>query len=108
MPKLKKVIHVKLMKANLISVSQLCDDDVDVCFDKRQCYVVKDNGERIIIRKRSSDSYYQMNIIIESMCLEIKLHDMELWHKRLGHVNYKLLKQLRSKVIVGGIPMFGK
>lgn len=35
MPKLKKVIHVEKMKANLISVSRLCDDDLDIYFDKR-------------------------------------------------------------------------
>lgn len=32
--KQKKVIHVEDMKAKLISVSQLYDDDFDVHFDK--------------------------------------------------------------------------
>lgn len=51
MPKLKKVIHVKGMKANQISVTQLYDDDLDVHFDKRHYFVVKDKGECIIIGK---------------------------------------------------------
>lgn len=49
MPKLKRVIHVEGMKANLISVSQLYDGELDVHFDTRHCYVVKDNGECIVI-----------------------------------------------------------
>lgn len=96
------------MKANLISVSKLCDDDLDVPFNKRQCYLVRDNRECIIIGKRTLDNCCQISTVIGLVCLEVKLHAMELWHKRLSHVNYKLLKQLRSKVIVKGIPMFGK
>lgn len=49
-----------------------------------------------------------MKTMIGSEFLEVKLHDRELWHKRLGYVNYKLLNQLGSKAIVKGIPMFGK
>lgn len=50
-----------------------------------------------------------MNMVIESMCMEVKLHDIELWHKRLRHVNYKLLHKLGSKAVVEGMhTMFGK
>lgn len=33
---------------------------------------------------------------------------MELWHKKLGHVSYKLLHNLEIKEIVREIPMFKK
>lgn len=36
MPKLKNVLHIEGMKANLISISQLCDEDLLVYFDKRR------------------------------------------------------------------------
>lgn len=92
------------MKANLISVSQLCDDDLDAHFDKRRFYVVREDGECIITGKRTYDNYYQMNTVIESICMEVKLHDTKLWQRRLGHINYKLLHKLGSKAIVEGIP----
>ncbi|XP_073132255.1 uncharacterized protein [Henckelia pumila] len=37
MPKLHNVLHVKGLNANLISISQLCDDDIYVKFDKNLC-----------------------------------------------------------------------
>ncbi|XP_073134302.1 uncharacterized protein [Henckelia pumila] len=36
-PKLHNVLHIKGLNANLISISQLCDDDFHVKFDKNTC-----------------------------------------------------------------------
>ena len=32
--------------------------------------------------------------------------DIDLWHKRIGHVNYQLLQDLQSKQVVFGLPKF--
>ena len=32
--------------------------------------------------------------------------DIDLWHKRLGHVNYQRLQDLQSKQVVFGLPKF--
>lgn len=73
-------------------------------FDKRWCYVLKENEECIIIGTRIIDNCYEMNTIVET----IKVHNKELWHQRLGHVNYKFLNKLGNKGIVWVIPTFKK
>ena len=32
--------------------------------------------------------------------------DIDLWHKRIGHVNYQRLQDLQSKQVVFGLPKF--
>ena len=32
--------------------------------------------------------------------------DFDLWHKRIGHVNYQRLQDLQSKQVVFGLPKF--
>lgn len=41
-----------------------------------------------------------MNIVMHSISMNVDLHNMELWHRRLGHVNYNLLHKLDNKAIV--------
>lgn len=79
-----------------------------VYFDKRGCYVVKKDEEYYIIGTRTSNNCYEMNAEIDSFSVAAKLQDMKLWHRRLGHVNYKLLHKLGNKEIVRGIPRLKK
>ena len=37
LPKLKSVLHVEGLKANLLSISQLCDQKLNVEFTKENC-----------------------------------------------------------------------
>ena len=33
--------------------------------------------------------------------------DIELWHKRIGHINVNKIKAMQSKGVVIGLPTFG-
>lgn len=92
----------------MIIISQLCDDDLHVHFDKRQCYVLKEDEECVIIGTRILDNCYQINKAIDSISMNVQIHDIALWHKKLGHVNYKLLHKLGHKGIVREMPAFEK
>lgn len=94
------------MKANLISIGQLCDDDLHVHFDKNRCYL-KEDEECIITGTRTSDNFYQMNAVVDTISMTMEVHGMELLHRRLGHVNYKLLHKLASNYYPRGT-MFKK
>lgn len=106
--KLKNILHMERMKANLIRISQLCDEDLSVYFNKRRCYMIKEDEECIIARIRTAENCYQMNVVMDNISMIVQIHDMELWHKRIGHVNYTLLHKLSSKEIVRGILEFKK
>lgn len=71
------------MKTNWISISQLCDDDLHIHFDKRKCYLLSEDDKCIIIGTRTSDVCYQMNEIADSFSMKAKINGMELC-KKLG------------------------
>lgn len=76
--------------------------------DKRRCYVLKKDEDIIIIRTRTSTNCYQMNETINSISMNVQMHDVELWHKKFGNVNCKLLCNLGHIGIVRGMPIFEK
>lgn len=55
---LDDVLFVKGLTANLISVSQLCDQGLKVNFTKSECVVTNENNEVIMKGARSKDNCY--------------------------------------------------
>jgi len=46
------------LKANLLSISQLCDDDFVVQFSKKECNIFDNNGKWLMGGERTSDNCY--------------------------------------------------
>ncbi|XP_073120785.1 uncharacterized protein [Henckelia pumila] len=101
-PKLHNVLHVQGLNANLISISQLCDDDLHVKFDKNTCEVFDNANRCVITGTRSVDNCYQLGE--ELACRHSKIDEFSLWHQKLGHVNFKTLKNLSKFEAVRGLP----
>ncbi|XP_024019486.1 uncharacterized protein LOC112091030 [Morus notabilis] len=57
LPKLKNVLLVEGLKANLISISQLCDQELFVSFSKNKCRVLDEEENCVMEGSRSSDNY---------------------------------------------------
>ncbi|XP_073138003.1 uncharacterized protein [Henckelia pumila] len=100
--KLHNVLHVEGLNANLISISQLCDDDLHVKFDKNTCEVFDNTNRCVITGTRSMDNCYQLGE--ELACRHSKVDEFCLWHQKLGHVNFKSLKNLSKFEAVRGLP----
>ncbi|XP_057452263.1 uncharacterized protein LOC130744085 [Lotus japonicus] len=106
-PNLNNVLLVEGLTANLISISQLCDLDLNVSFNKAGCKVTDENEEVIMIGVRSKDNCYiwsPQNKALTSMCLMSKKDEVKLWHKKLGHLNPKSMKKVISKEAIRGLP----
>ncbi|GAU10383.1 hypothetical protein TSUD_419050, partial [Trifolium subterraneum] len=58
LPKLDNVLLVKGLTANLISISQLCDQGLKVNFTKAECLVTSENDELLMKGVRSKDNCY--------------------------------------------------
>ena len=56
--RLKDVLLVEGLTVNLVSISQLFDEDLLVQFTKDKCIVHNQNHYRIIEGKRTLDNYY--------------------------------------------------
>ena len=99
----KRVAYVNGLKHNLISVSQLCDEDFEVHFDKLQGIVTNINKEIVLIAPRSRDVYIiDMTPVVPQtqVCFYTKASaDISwLWHKRLSH------NKLTKRDLVTGLP----
>ncbi|GKA34612.1 hypothetical protein Tco_0721041 [Tanacetum coccineum] len=95
------VYFVKELKFNLFSVSQMCDKKNIVLFTDIECVVLspdfKLTDESLVLlkvpRKDNTYSVDLKNVVPQGglTCLFAKAtsDESELWHKRLGHINFK-------------------
>ncbi|GJW22219.1 putative ribonuclease H-like domain-containing protein [Tanacetum coccineum] len=86
------VFFVKELKFNLFSVSQMCDKKNNVLFTKTECLV-----------------FFDLKNVVPSgdlTCLFAKatINESKLWHRRLGHVNFKMMNKLVNRNLVRGLP----
>ena len=97
------VLHVPKLHANLLSVSKLVSRGLKVHFNKTGCIVWTQEGEMLAMASLE-DNLYQMQLkkvngAEVNTLAHTSDHNMELWHKRLGHLNVTSMKTLRNMVI---------
>ena len=52
------VLYVEGLRVNLLSISQICDQDFMVLFSKRKCLVLNESRKKLISGVRILDNYY--------------------------------------------------
>nr|GEV63835.1 ribonuclease H-like domain-containing protein [Tanacetum cinerariifolium] len=84
------VYFVKELKFNLFSVSQMCDKKISVLFTDSECVVLS----------------HDFKLLDESqVLLKTTLDKSNLWHKRLGHINFKTMNKLVRGNLTRGLPL---
>ena len=104
---LDDVLLVEGLTANLISISQLCNQSFEVKFSQKECLVVNENQEVLMRGARSKDNCYMWVSQEEcnmSRCLISKEDEVKLWHQKLGHLNLKSMKRIISEEAIRGMP----
>ena len=91
MPKLENVVLVNGLKVNLISISQLCDDNLLVQFTKGSCSVTNSPNSCVMEGKRSSDNCSLLTFS-RTYCTTL-MNNSYIWHKRLGHISPRSLNE---------------
>nr|GEX75444.1 hypothetical protein [Tanacetum cinerariifolium] len=111
------VYFVKELKFNLFSVSQMCDKKNSVLFTDTECLVLSSNfklpnASQVLLRVPRENNMYNVNLknVVPSgdlTCLFEKatLNEFNLWHRRLGHVNFKTINKLVKGNLVRGLPI---
>ncbi|XP_073151972.1 uncharacterized protein [Henckelia pumila] len=66
------------------------------------CQVFDKSNSCVLTGTRSSDNCYQLGE--EIACKFTKVDDLNLWHQKLGHANFKALKKLSKYEAVRGMP----
>ena len=105
---IKNVLHVPTITKNLVSVGQMVEQGMQVQFNQEGSFIGKEG--RIIVRGRREG----MMFILDSHEIKSAMFakstkadsDIELWHKRIGHINLNKLKAMKSKGVVVGLLTF--
>jgi hypothetical protein len=98
---------VEGLKENLLSISQLCDDDLVVQFSKKECNIFDNNGKWLMGGERTSDNYYGipgLSSDSQIICNKATIDESELWHQRLGHLNFTNMFKIANKEVVKDLP----
>ncbi|GJY87923.1 putative ribonuclease H-like domain-containing protein [Tanacetum coccineum] len=102
----ENVYFVRELKFNLFSVSQMCDKKNSVLFNDTECIVLSPNFKlidesQVLLRVPRKNNMYSVdlkNIVPKGglTCLFAKatLDESKLWHRRLGHLNFKTMNKL--------------
>nr|GEZ56467.1 ribonuclease H-like domain-containing protein [Tanacetum cinerariifolium] len=104
------------LKFNLFSVSHMCDKKNNVLFTDTECLVLSPefklpDENQVLLRVLRENNMYNIDLknIVPSgdlTCLFAKatLDESNLWHRRLGHINFKTMYKLVKGNLVRGLP----
>ncbi|GJW07998.1 ribonuclease H-like domain-containing protein [Tanacetum coccineum] len=110
------VYVVKELKFNLFSISQICDKKNSVLFTETECLVLSpdfkllDESQVLLKIPRQNNMYsFDLKNFVPSgdlTCLFAKatIDESNLWHRRLGHINFKKMNKLMRGNLVRGLP----
>ncbi|GJX17887.1 putative ribonuclease H-like domain-containing protein [Tanacetum coccineum] len=113
----KDVYFVKELKFNLFSVSKMCDKKNSVLFTKTECLVLSPDFKlldesQVLLKVPRHDNMYSFDLknVVPSgglTCLFEKatIDESNLWHRRLGHINFKTMNKLMRGNLVRGLPL---
>ncbi|KAI3690626.1 hypothetical protein L2E82_48771 [Cichorium intybus] len=108
---IKKVAYVDGLKHNLISVSQLCDNNHEVLFTKQRSIITDAKTKVILVNSDRLGNMYPLDMDLiygkPDICLLSKASaDISwLWHRRLSHLNFGYINKLIANDLVRGLPL---
>ncbi|GJR78967.1 putative ribonuclease H-like domain-containing protein [Tanacetum coccineum] len=108
---------VRELQFNLFSVLQMCDKKNSVLFNDTECIVLSSNFKltdesHVLLKVPRKNNMYSVdlkNIVPKGglTCLFAKAtsDESKLWHRRLGHINFKTMNKLVKRNLVRGLPI---
>lgn len=100
--KVKNVMYVKDLRTNLMSISKLADKGYEICFKKSEALIIENN--KIICRaNRIGNLYFLKNSTdVANVAEDKEMNNLDMWHRRLGHLNENDLRALATSQKVHG------
>ncbi|GJX69119.1 ribonuclease H-like domain-containing protein [Tanacetum coccineum] len=110
------LLPLEELKFNLISVSQMFDKKNSVLFTDTACVVLSldfklTDESHVLLKVPRKDNMYSVdlkNVVPQGglTCLFVKAtpNESNLWHRRLGHINFKTMNKLVRGHLVRGLP----
>nr|GEV76355.1 ribonuclease H-like domain-containing protein [Tanacetum cinerariifolium] len=110
------VYFVKELKFNHFSVSQMCDKKNSVLFTDTKYVVLSLNFKlldesQVLLRVPKKNNMYNVDLRnvaplrgLTFLFAKATLNESNLWHRRLGHINFKTINKLVRGNLVRGLP----
>ena len=110
LPVFEDVWYIDELKANLLSISQICDNWLNVLFTKYECEIPDGGGGCICVGIRSADNCCGITPSISHKYYNVKKkkNQVDLWHQWLGHASHKQIEKISKCEVVLGLPKFEK
>ena len=104
----EKVLLVESLKHNLLSISQLCDEENVVIFEKNHCIIKSSETKETRFVTQCHKNMYVLQLkelADQDVCLVASKSDqLQLWHRRLGHASTSVIEKLQKLNIIEGLP----
>ena len=100
--------YIKGLKVNLLSITQICDEDFLVQFSKKGCLILSEEGVQVLKGLRTTDNCYGVIPKPSISCQSAQVNHLELWHQRFGQANYKQVAKVLKLEAMIGLSKFGK
>ncbi|GJZ49118.1 ribonuclease H-like domain-containing protein [Tanacetum coccineum] len=110
----ENVHFVKELKYNLFSVSQICDNKNCVLFTDSECIVLGrdfklEDDRHVLLRTPRQQNMYVVDLKdivphknLTCLIAKASVNESMLWHRRLGHLNFKTMNKLvRNNLVIG-------
>jgi hypothetical protein len=75
------MLYVEGLKANLLNIRHMCDDELMVQLSKKESNVLNSNGEWIMGGLRTIINCYGVESSVTLSCNIVKLDEVERWHQ---------------------------
>lgn len=101
---LEETLFVPDLRINLMSVGKIVDKGFTVTFEKRGATAYAENGEILLTADRIGDLFYLRKPSHETACAKYENENersLDLWHRRLGHLNEHDLKEMAKGGVIG-------
>lgn len=99
---IKDVLYVPKIEKNLISIRQSTEKGIRVIFEEGGTRVVFLRGDYVILDGMKNNNLCRLNVstITTDKAMVVTTASLKLWHERMGHVNYQMLRKMREKGVV--------
>ena len=78
LPLLKDVLYIKGLKANLLSITQICDEDSLVQFSRKGCIIINEEGIQVLEGSKTTNNCYGIVPAAPISCRNARVDMLEL------------------------------
>ena len=107
------MLHVPNITKNLVSVGKMIEQGLQVRFNPNGCFVEDfKNGYKLVTKGKHVGRMFTLDVNMPEVKAAMfaqgagVVADVDMWHKRIGHVNEQRLRSMQSKQIVAGLLNF--